>query len=304
MSSMRLPPFQLGSARSNRSGQGRILLLLTLLLAGCALIKSTGPTLVAQGKYYGSGHPDYDEFFLELYRTQVAMAAAPTRLDAARGGLTGDLGLAHDLPTDAIIEHVRAHATELAREGRLMKLVLSRAVTERPRTAVLLVRPTTRDDAVRNLAEPLERASNSLLLLEGDLETTEARFAVLEKRLQTLIPRAKEDFARDGIVKVDEVERNLADAARVLAYMREQARGYTFDARALLDGLAQAADTSEGAFDRPEPETEVSSEPAPADRASKRSPKGTSAAKGSRPPAKPQRPRPSSAPSEPAGFQP
>ena len=42
-------------------------------LTGCALFGGGGPSTVAQGKYYSSGNPQYDQYFIELYELQVQM---------------------------------------------------------------------------------------------------------------------------------------------------------------------------------------------------------------------------------------
>lgn len=313
-------PFALHDARLVRRRHaicprllGAVLALTALAVTpACSLFMSQGPTPVAQGKYYGSGNPEYDEFFLELYRTQVSMAAAPERMTAARTNLAKGLGLSGELPRDAILEHVSTRALDLARSGQIMRLKLQPADGSKPPTAVLLTRPVTRSDAVRSLAEPIEGTSNELYTLQTELEKTSAHLEQLTTRLDDLKGRSDTTFVRDGIAKVNEVERNLEDAGKVLAYMREQAATHLEETRALLDGLVRVTDTSQGAFDRPEAEPDPSPErlaqpekPATkAPKAARKPARSPSPPKRSAKPAPAPKPAPKAPPSEPAGFEP
>lgn len=278
------------------------------LTPACSALMNHGPTPVAQGKYFGSGNPEYDEFFLELYRTQVSMVAAPERLGAARVDLAKGLGLSEDLPEQAVLEHVNARALELAGDGRRMQLKLRPAEGEKAPTAVLLTRPANRDDTLRSLADPVESASNQLYALQSELEQTSASIDQMQARLDQLKDRTNATFVRDGIAKVSDVERNLEDAGKVLAYMREQAATYLKETTALLDGLVRVTDTSEGAFDQPEPAPapEPVAQPKPAKKAApppRKAPRASPPKRAPQPAPKPA-PAPKAPPSEPAGFEP
>ncbi len=317
-----------GAPRGRWSVGGRLgsVLLFALAVGGanvsCAVFVGSGPTPVAQGKYYASGNPEYDQFFLELYETQVAMATTPERLTSARYGLADGLGVGRDLPDEVLVAHVRARVRDLADEGRIMKLEVNAEVDDEPSAAVLRTRPETRDGATRELAEPVEKVSNELLSLRALLDTNTARFDRLERRLDGLRDRADEAFVRD-ITKFHEVKRNLEDATRVLAYMREQAEDQLLATTGLLDGLVQATDSSAGAFDKPAPAAAPPPEEvaAPSAKPAPPKPKHPSAARKPAPPKAPasspaQATRPSPAPkpappppatpqpSEPAGFEP
>ncbi len=217
-----------------------------LLLPSCASVFPTGPTPVAQGKYYGSGDPEYDTFFIELHRTQVSVGALPGRVSNARNALTDGLGVSRQLSDAAIVDNVRARAQDLSKQGVVMKLKLEQ-------NAVLLTRPQERGPAVRQLAEPVEKASNDLLTVSRELDETQKLLDRLEQRRNDLDARVDHAFGPDGPVKVNEVERNLADAEQVIVVMRERTGEHQKQTKGLLDGLLQATDTSRGVFDRPAP---------------------------------------------------
>lgn len=323
-------------ARERRSTASRFrpraVLALALLLAtpvtACGVFTNTGPTPVAQGKYFSSGNAEYDEFFLELYRSQVSMAAVPQRWTSTNTRLTDELGIGRELPRDAVVEHVRARSREVSSGGRIVKLQVTPGADQKVPSAVLLTRPATRDDVVRGFAEPVEKATNDLLALRTDLERNATHFVDLERRLNDLKARANTTFVRDGVAKVHEVERNLEDAGKVLAYMREQGEQQLTETKGLLDALVAAVDTSNGAFDRPEPpaeepEPQREARPTPSKKPARGSASGTTpTSSGSKPPksasstrpapspkaAPPSKaapaPAPKPAPSEPAGFEP
>lgn len=289
---------------------------------GCGVFVNNGPTPVAQGQYYASGNPEYDQFFLELYETQVAMATTPERLLTARHGLADGLGVGRDLPDEVLVEHVRTRVRDLADEGRIMKLQVSAGGEDKPPAAVLRTRPETRDETMRKLTEPVEKVSNELVSLRTLLDENGARIERLERRLDGLRDRADEVFVRD-ITKFHEVKRNLEDAKRVLAYMRERAEEQLLATTGLLDGMVQATDSSGGAFDRSAPAADApaeeiaspSAKPAPPKRSpATRKPAASKPAASTKPaaPPPPAKPAPKPAPpppaapppSEPVGFEP
>ena len=94
----------------------------TQLLPGCAIFGGGGPSLVAQGKYYSSGNPQYDEFFIALYQLQVEMANAPSAALAERQNLAQALGLSPETPAEGVAQRLREEALKLSRTGLRMKL--------------------------------------------------------------------------------------------------------------------------------------------------------------------------------------
>jgi hypothetical protein len=274
----------------------------------CSKLIPPGPTPVAQGKYYGSGNAEYDAFFLDLYRTQVHAATLPERVAQSRNTLTDGLTVSRDLTTGAIVEHVRARAQDLGKQGVLMKLDTKRT-DGGPATAVLLTRPSARSATTRQLAEPIEKSSNELLAVNAELETTGAQLERLDQKRAELLERAHATFEAEGPSKIGEVGRNLEDARQVLELMRTRVAQYRKDTQELLTGLTSAVDTAGGAFERPEPAPEVAEEPKTTKRKPGRSTSGSGKGSGSPRSSAPKSsaPKPAPAPKAPAsdgGFEP
>lgn len=288
------------SSAPGRASRGALFVAALLaLLPSCASVFPTGPTPVAQGKYYGSGDAEFDTFFIELYRTQVKVGTMPGRLSKTRNDLTDALGVSRELSTEALTANVEARARDLSRQGVLMKLELGQS-------AVLLTRPQERGASVRQLAEPIEKAANELVTASRELDETSALLDRLDLRRAELYARASATFGPVGPVKVSEVERNLDDARQVIVVMRARVSEHRKQTDALLEGLARASDTSRGAFARPPPAPEEPA-PAPTKRGQARAtakPKGQSAPKAAAPSEAKPKSAPKAAPSEPAGFEP
>ena len=90
----------------------RVVVLLALARPACLPYGQPEPSSVAQGRYFATGEPDYDEFFVQLYRLQVDLQNTPDALAAERARLATALGLPPD--TDAtrfrgkLVDHVNA----------------------------------------------------------------------------------------------------------------------------------------------------------------------------------------------------
>jgi hypothetical protein len=88
------------------------LCLALLAPSACMLYARGGPTAVAQGRYYSTGNPEYDEFFIDLHRMQVELNDAPERTAAPRKALADKLEVGLD--TEVLKEALKKRATELA----------------------------------------------------------------------------------------------------------------------------------------------------------------------------------------------
>ena len=79
--SCRRPPVTTSSGGRASNALEILVLLLSLAGAvGCRLLSPAEPSAVAQGRYFSTGNPNYDEFFVRLHRMQVELKTAPETL--------------------------------------------------------------------------------------------------------------------------------------------------------------------------------------------------------------------------------
>src|SRR4051812_43792684 len=130
------------------------------LAPACAAFGGGGPSTVAQGKYYSSGNPQYDEFFIALYQLQLKMADAPRVPDAERQSLAQTLGLSPEAPTEGVAQRLREEAQKLGHTGIHMRLEES-APADKPESASATIRASYRpkDDAATALLSKIETSA-------------------------------------------------------------------------------------------------------------------------------------------------
>jgi len=92
---------------------------------GCRL-GPPGPSAVAQGRYFSTGNPDYDEFFVRLHRMQVELAAAPETLAKVRGDLARELEVTPPAATDAVRAALTTKAGAVGARGATLHVVQER----------------------------------------------------------------------------------------------------------------------------------------------------------------------------------
>jgi hypothetical protein len=234
----------------------------TLALGGCRTFFSPQASDVAQGRYYSSGSPDYDEFFLKVYRLQVELKDGPGNVERLTADLSAKLGLAASAaPADlrtALAERVKAFASQgvslrLERDvGGGMQLKQSGSPKEADKALLTtLGQSVTAIDAVRDRIGSWER----------DLDQLPPRGIELDRRVD-------EVFHLEGRGKRSEVHENLADAQKVMGMMRSLVK----DADARSTQLSEAVIGVLGASappppPPPEPEPEAEPDPKPRSRA-------------------------------------
>lgn len=243
-------------------------------VGGCAVFGSHSESTVAQGKYYASGDPYYDEFFVDLYLLQVGMAEAPKIPEAERQRWIQLLQL-EPQATPAMIE-LRLHeeALKLSRAGVHLRL------DQRPASGV----PEAASTTIRSNARPREEPTATLL---ANVETSSTNllrrlFAIKQKeealgrlelmtiRLDTGVDRA---FSQAPVGKPNEVKKNLADAHKLIPLMRVRAGEVRGTTEQLLAALTHGIDTDDGSIGPPigaEQPNEASREPGAASDASKK----------------------------------
>jgi len=272
---------------------------------GCAVFGSGSESTVAQGKYYASGDPYYDEFFVDLYLLQVGMAEAPKTPEAELQRWTQLLQL-EPKATPATIElGLHEEALKLSRAGVHLRLDQVSS-PDKPEAAVATVRSNARprENPAAALLANVETSSTSLLrwlLTMKQKEEALGRLELMTIRLDAGVDRA---FSQAPVGKPSEVKANLADAHKLIPLMRARIEHLRESAEQLLAALTHGINTDDGSIGPPLVATqsngEHSLEPAPAADAPKKAagkprPKGKPASVG---PAAQPKPKPATGDSD------
>jgi hypothetical protein len=239
---------------------------MALLLAlasgvGCRLFQTQGPSDVAQGRYYSTGNPNYDEFFVRLHRMQVELKAAPETLASIRQDLARGLELQPAAEMDQVRSALEAKASELSGRGATFVVDRGREPGERTR----LVVTGTPAEADRPLVKTLE----DVLARVGELRE---RSGTWQKELDWLPPAGvaldgsvEAAFVRESRGTRDDVRQNLADAQKVVTLMT--ARKKEVDASgAEIEELFVSAFGTKKAEPAPPPDPAPAPRPRPAPR--------------------------------------
>jgi hypothetical protein len=203
--------------------------------AGGCRLGPQGPSAVAQGHYFSTGNPNYDEFFVRLYRMQVELKTAPEALAASRAELLRELALEPNAEGDAVRKALSAKASELGARGVSLAFDRGRDAGE-PR----LVVSGTPQAADRPLVKTLEDSVARL----GEVRR---RSSTWQKELDWLSPAG---VALDGGVEGafvgksrsmrSDVHENLVDAQKVVALMSSRNRDVS-ESAAEFEGLLASA---------------------------------------------------------------
>ncbi|MET0794937.1 MAG: hypothetical protein ABW061_25685 [Polyangiaceae bacterium] len=285
-------------------------------LPGCAVFGGPTPSTVAQGKYYSSGDPRYDEFFIALYSMQVAMADAPRVPEAEQRALAKALSLSPEADIPAIGERLHEEAQKLSRAGVHLRLDRNPAKDRLDRASVSL-RSTARpkDDPSAALLTQVEQSATNLARSIDDTTRAEETLGKLEPNAENLDAGAEAAFASTHFGKLGEVKKNLADARQLIALMHARATNVRHASETLLLQLSQAIDTDDGSLGPPplaagaEPPVDAPKKPAPKAHPKTR-PSGASNAPAARPKPAPDSdapsppPKPSKPPPAPRDFEP
>jgi hypothetical protein len=266
-----------------RWSAARALLFAALLGAACATSQATP---VARGEYYAAGHPDYDEFFVSLYRQQLDTAKALELERSARAELAKGVGAKSD-EAKQLSPLVKQRADTLERQG--LKVVVAPG----------------KEPPVEIQGEPdgeqrafLQSLSASTAKLGSVVAATTDTAAVdrLRSRISELEQRTDATFWSEGAGKRSEVKRNLSDAQKLLVVISDSRKELAERSGALLHEL-------EAAFPAPAAAAPVAAEPAAKPKSKKRFPRRTSSAQPATA-AKPAAPKPAPAAPKPAAPKP
>jgi hypothetical protein len=255
-----------------------LLLGLTTAPAGCMSYGPPAPTTVAQGQYFSTGNPDYDEFFVRLYRLQLELGQAPAELGRTRGALAQKLGVAEKAEAAALKTALTERAAELRSRGITARLESSR---EAPGTTTLRTSgtPSAADSELVTALEQTLAATNriqkALPAWRTELEALPPRGVVLESGLESA-------FIGKGRAERNEIRENLADAQKIMGLMGPRLKE-------LETGTDELAEALAATFPPPAPPPPEPPAPEPE---AKPKPRSGRAAGGARPAAAKPAPKP------------
>jgi hypothetical protein len=275
-------------------------LLASLLFTypGCQLLKPSGPSQVAQGRYYSTGNPDYDEFFVELHRLQVELKDAPEHVAEPRAALAKSLETGLD--ADEIKAALTKKTTELAKNQ--IKLTIVRPTNpEKPLSLRVTGTPTGPDAELQKLLDQTLTKVSELKLVIGGWQKLLDELPGREVALEGSVNAA---FVGTSPGTRADIKNNLSDGQKIIGILVGRAKDAERSNTELLDALtASLGETSSN-----DKASEASS-PAPdsATPAEKKSPKKSAPPPSPTKPARPAHeqkaapaPKPAPAPQKPA----
>jgi hypothetical protein len=268
-------------------------------LGGCASFGSRTESTVAQGKYYASGNPYYDEFFVDLYLLQVGMAEAPKLPEAERQRWIQLLKLEPGATPAAIELGLHEEALKLSRTGVRLRLDQSLPVSGNTGAASTRIRSNARpkEEPAATLLATVETSSTELLRWGFTMKQKEDALSRLELQTIRLDAGLERAFAQSPVGKPNEVKENLADAHKLIPLMRARAEAVRTSTEQLLAALTHGINTDDGSIGPPIVDEPLKSEGAheagsasdPAKKAAgKPRPKGKAASPAAAPQAKPK----------------
>lgn len=230
-------------------------------LVGCSGFRSQRPSTVAEGKYYSSGHPQYDEFFIGLYALQVQMNEAPAAPAATLRGLAQSVGLRAPATLAQVVKVLRERALQARERGVYLRFDQDHGHGEAdPARAVVRSNPQPTDQATLVMITQVESSADALLRSMAEMTAGEASLTVLERKTIALDAGVNRAFAQAPPAKQGEVKSNLADAHRLITLMRARAGDVRAGSQQMLAGLSKALDTDDGSV--PQVATEATTPPA------------------------------------------
>jgi hypothetical protein len=278
----------------------RASLLLALLVWGptsCLFFAHPGASDVAQGRYFSSGNPDYDAFFVDLYHLQVELKDAAERVAEPRRELAQALDVGLD--ADVIKEALGKRSAELG--GKQVKLaVLRGADADKPVSLKVTGSPSGDDaDFVRTLEQALAKIGELKSAIGGWQKSLEA----LPKQDAELTEGLGTAFASAPPGKRADVKKNLTDGDKIIELLTSRAKDAEHANSELLDAVVAAlgetgATNSEKASEAP-PERAPKEKSEKAEKAEKSEKKGHRATPPSPPPKAARAPKPAPEPPAP-----
>jgi hypothetical protein len=228
-------------------------LIATLAAPACLPYGQPEPSSVARGRYFATGQPDYDEFFIQLYRLQLDLETTPRGLAAERARLAAAIGLPQDGDAATFRSKLVAHVDALRARGVRFEYRREKEV------AVLRVHsasPGADHDFGQALASAVQTTTSARRKSPGWREQHDQlppRGVVLERQIDTA-------FMGESRGTRSDVRQNLGDAQQLLVLMGARLTRIEEQTKELYDALEAALHE---APPPPPPEPEVEAKPQP-----------------------------------------
>jgi len=270
-----------------------VLSLFALAPAACQAILPTGPSNVAQGRYYGTSEPEYDDFFLRLYRLQVALKDAPKRIGEPRQQVADTLGVGAD--PEEIRTALAKRVSELQNRG--IRYTVAHTDETHPPTLIVTGNPTGKDFELKG---HLEGGLKSAGELKIDITAWQKELDELSPKESTLETNVNETFASRSEGERSEITRNLSDGQKIITLLVERTRDLDHATTDFLNALGAALGEKQL-----EPVASESTADASGEQPEKKAKKGAKAPKAAPEPKAPKpAPAPKAAPTKPKGAGP
>jgi len=212
----------------------RILLFALSSVGACQVLAPSGPSNVAQGRYYSTGDPEYDDFFLRLFRLQIKLKDAPPRVGGPRQRVAEALNVGPE--PEEIRTALTKRANDLSARG-IRYSVAHPADPNQPPTLVVTGNPTGNDFELKGM---LEKALKSAGELAIDTAAWQKELDELAPRETTLEGNVGEAFAARSESERAEIKGNLVDGSKIITLLVERTRDLDHAATEFLKALGDA----------------------------------------------------------------
>lgn len=277
-----------------------LLVVFSLNLPGC-FWQSSGPSEVAQGRYFSAGRPDYDEFFLAVHRLQLQMASAPGEIAEARRALSSAVISGADASNAQLAEKVKVALDRLGERGVRTRVEFRSPTPPDPEHTMAILTPwSSPTGSDRQVFEGIEASLTRILRFVATMRRANGRLTELRSavpRLEAGIEAAFHDQSRG---RRRRVEANLRDSERVSVLMLARVDELGRPAEALVTELLRTLGPNfklPASAPPPEPPAPAPEPPPPRQRANQDPRPRTS-------PAAEPKAKPASEPAKSADFEP
>jgi len=212
----------------------RVLVLALLGASACQVLAPSGPSNVAQGRYYSTGDPEYDDFFLRLFRLQIKLKDAPPRVGEPRQRIAEMLNVGPE--PEEIRTALAKRVSELSARGIRYSVARS-SDSSQPPTLVVTGNPTGNDFELKTLLEQSLKSAGELAI---DITTWKKELDELAPRETTLEGNVGEAFTARSESERSEIKSNLTDGSKIITLLVERTRDLEHATTDFLKALGSA----------------------------------------------------------------